>query len=444
MLSIYISLMGYKEMMNKKSLIIALIGLLLPLLSFAQIDTFNLILTEHSKELKNKIDQSIFEKNFIDSILNFNREFILKCENVFFFEYLLRLDKIELNRSIDKNYSVFTQGCKCGNNYIVNKGIQTKNLNRYSNNRTSLMFAVESQDLGIINLLASNLNNINAIDDQGESCLLKSVENNDNVDILRILDKYKIDFKYKNINKWNYSAIELAFYHRHFKVTDYLLERHILDKDTLFLKNSDLMNIAISNLDISYVKKLLPFYAISKVDSNFFNVLVLSLEGYSYCSKFREQHNSIDTTCVLYSSKDLDIELLKILIHNGLNINELNKSKQNILFLCKNIEPIVKFLVLQKININQLDSNNKTVLEYYIDEIIEPKTFNLNGLNISDKEQNRNYNKELKLLDFYIRNGAIVGREKRNGWYYIYEKALEKKNKYLSSWLLKKYKNKIR
>ena len=438
-------------MINKKYIIkIILLFLLSISIAFIsngqEIDTLNMPpLSDYDKGLKVKVDALINEENFIEKTLQTNKEKLEKCEYIFLIEYLLRLGRLNLDTELSENYNIFNHGCNCGNTYIVNKGI-TKGLHRLKNFKqgiTPLMYAVKSQNVSVINLLLADLSDINATNEDGENCLLISVENNDNVDIVKLLEKHNINLAYKNKARWNYSAVEMALYSHHYKVTDYLLDKYILNKDTIFLRNSDLLNTALANLDTHYIRKLLPFYNINRKDAHQFEVIAELPEGYSMCSKFREEHNPMEG-CALASTKDLDIEALKILIEYGYDINQVDSNNQNILFFSKNIEPVVKFLVSKNININQVDKKNKTALEYYIDEIVSPPTFDFNGHDTPTKEQDRDYKKELQLLAFYIENGAIINKIDKNGWHYIYNQAGINENSLLLKYLSKKYKRLIK
>ena len=253
---------------NKYIIKVALSFLLSASIAFTsigqEIDTLNMPpLSDYDKGLKAKVDVLINEKDFVQKTLN-NKEQLEKCEYIFLVEYLLRLGKLDINTELSENYNVFNHGCNCANTYIVNKGI-TKGLHRqkrFKQGITPLMYAVKSQNISVINLFLADSSDINATNEDGENCLLISVENNDNVDIVKLLEKHSINLAYKNKARWNYSAVEMALYSHHYKVTDYLLDKYILNKDTTFLRNSDLLNTALANLDTHYIRKLLPFYNI--------------------------------------------------------------------------------------------------------------------------------------------------------------------------------------
>ena len=124
-------------------------------------------------------------------------------------------------------------------------------------------------------------------------------------------------------------------------------------------------------------------------------------------------------------------------------MNTVDSIGQNILIKCKNIAPVVNSLIRHKINLNQTDIYGKTALQYFIDEIITPPTININGQELPTKDLNRDYKEEIKLLKSYVENGAFVGKERKNGWHYIYEQAQLKNNIKLTKYLEKYYKSEI-
>jgi hypothetical protein len=78
------------------------------------------------------------------------------------------------------------------------------------------------------------------------------------------------------------------------------------------------------------------------------------------------------------------------------------------------------------------------VLKYYIDEIITPPRYEFG---IALKEKDRDFTPELEFLKLLTEHGAVIGKEKRNGWTYLYEQAKAKNNVRLMKCLTEKYEN---
>lgn len=137
----------------------------------------------------------------------------------------------------------------------------------------------------------------------------------------------------------------------------------------------------------------------------------------------------------------LDIKIFKLLIENGLDLNVKFDKGRSILFQVYEDKPLVKFLCDKVENLNSLDTNNQTFLQFYIESCVTPPTMLLNGHEVYIYDLDRDYTKEFDVIDFLISKGAIINDKaiNGNGWVYLLTHASGKKNEFIIKQFFEKY-----
>lgn len=245
------------------------------------------------------------------------------------------------------------------------------------------------------------------------------------------------DYKIKDTK--NISPFETAFYMDNIKSFQFLLNYILEKKDTAFIKQSLLITMSITTGDTAQLRKYLPLCepVIDKQKNlEYTKTLWEFAEFYTLVNKYRKASDY--DTIPLYNTKDLDIGIAKVLIDHGYDLTVPFEAGQNILFKCREIPALSRFFIAKGIDLNHLDDKGKTFLQYYIDELVVPPIFTLDGL-VDYKVKNRDYTAELETLKFYIDSGATVGPDKVNGWEYLKQVLEQKKNPYLKRDLQKNF-----
>lgn len=137
----------------------------------------------------------------------------------------------------------------------------------------------------------------------------------------------------------------------------------------------------------------------------------------------------------------LDIKIFKLLIENGMDLNVKFEKGRSILFEVHENKPLVKFLCDKLEDLNLVDSNSQTFLQFYIESCVIPPTMMLNGHEVNIYDLDRDYSKEFDAINFLISKGAITNDKTTNGngLAYLLIYALNKKNKFIITQFFKKY-----
>jgi ankyrin repeat protein len=436
-------------MENKTVRIITALFVLLPFMVKGQSDTTFLDrLSDNEKSVKKNIDSFFQQGGSLSEVLSLNQSQALDCKNIFVFEYLVRLGKLPFDYKIDSNFTTFTLGCKCGNVFLIGKGLDSNiSLNeKYQDGMTALMYAIESGKADAVEKIVQKKPDVNIFNDVGLNALHLTSKLNDDVQIVKILLSIGADQRirgklYKNTD--SLSAIEIACLSGNKLVYNFLYSN--IKDDVGFLSNTRLINFAIGGFDTLNLKTFLNSFGKKTTEANcdYLNSACHFSQGYSIDNKYR-QKVVIDQSSPLYNTKDLDIDLFKILKRYGYDLTGKDSLGQNPLIKCFKIYPVIKFFVSEKVDVNCIDNLGKTALEYFIDDLIEPEKFNLNGAILCSKDDNRNYKDEMETFQFYDKQGAFVGKGKKNGWVYLYEKAVSHNNSYLLKHLKKHHKRALK
>jgi Ankyrin repeats (3 copies) len=422
--------------LNNAYLILHLFFSLTPDFILGQVDTlFSTPLSQHEIELKNNWDKHLTVGGNWRDILE-NKKYALDCKNIFIFEYLVRLGIVDINEDIDDYTNTFAQGCKCGNTYLVVKGLQNKiDINRqYKNGNTALMYSMQNGNASNSILLLAQGPDLTVVNSNGDNLLTIASKNIADTSLIKYLLLNGCDYKQRN--GWGLNALEMAYYYGDETVFKFLLDDHLIRCDSTYWQSSKLLDAGIGCGDTMLIKRLLPLFDPNKIlikNASYLWAAASFVDFYYYSNKYR--FNPIDSTR-LYNTVDLDVSVFKILSEYGYNLNLTDSLGQNVLFKCRNVGPVVKFLLGKKISVNQVDIYGYTVLKYFIEDIINPPRYEFG---ITLKKSTRDYIPELELLRLYVEHGAVIGKEGLNGWGYIYQQAKEKNNLDLLKCLNEKY-----
>jgi len=413
--------------------------------AFCQPDTVDLAKSVNYNDLviKGNWDWHLSQGGAWTDLLK-NRDYALDCKHVFLFEYFIRLGIANINTELDSNYTIFAHGCNCGNEYLVHKGLEDGiDINmKYKSGMTALQYAIQSNNSKNIYYILHLNPNINNINYYGESELILVSKTLDDIGIVKKLLTLGADYSIKN--NWSVSALEESYYAGN-KVLFYYLYDYILEKkDTCFIRKSNIIPMSIISGDTLLLKKSLPICEPNidvKKNEKFVKVFEEFIRFYNLYNKYRD---SMDRdTISLFNTIDLDIRIAEILLNYGYDLNIQDSIGQNILFKCREIPELSRFLISKNIDLNIVDNNGKTFLQYYIDELITPPVFTLNGL-VDYKVKNRDYSEELETLSFYINSGAKVGKGHLNGWKYLSGVLKSHPNPYLLKYLEEGYSDYIK
>lgn len=419
----------------KKNCIVSII-VLFHFVAVGQIDTTGFVLsdlTQYELELKQNWDLFLAQGGDWSELLQ-NKQYSLDCKRIFIFEYLVRLGIVDTNTEIGDMDTFFSHGCRCGNSYLVEKGLSLGvDINRpYREGMTALMLCVQSKNLHNMYMVLNNKPDLHLINSYGDNILCLSAQYLSDTSIINFFLENNVEIRQRN--NLGYNALEIAYFWNDDKIFNFILSYCLNKCKSDFWNTSRLVEMAIISGDTLLLREMLPICVSKSKNEDYLTLAWKFAQYYNLLNKYRDP--SPDTTSRLYNTQDLDIGVFSALLDCGYNINTLDSLNQNVLFKCKDILPVAKYLVKNNININQVDIFGKTTLQYFIDEIIDPPRFEF-GLVL--KKLDRDYTEELEFLRFYIENGAVVGKDNKNGWHYIYDCAKQKGNTFLLKYLDEKY-----
>jgi ankyrin repeat protein len=406
---------------------------------FGQVDTlFPNALSWREADIKHYWDTHLADGGDWRVVFD-NKKYVLDCKNIFIFEYLARLEVISPNTEIDTNYTLFAHGCKCGNRWVVERGLKKGvNIDRqYQDGSTALILALQSSDEQNVNAILAHSPDISIVNKRRRNALMYAAEKIRDTLIIGALLSKNADCRLKN--DWDRNALEEAYYNNNYIVSNFLLKHHLQHYNSEFWHNSRMLEASIHSGDTTLMKIFLPIMDPNRILEK--NRIYLKdaeefTDLYYYLNKYRLDSDETSDTTDLYSTVDLDVAVFKVLSDCGYDLNLTDSLDRNVLFGCRNVEPVIRFLLNKGVPVNQVDRYGYTVLQYFIDEIVTPPRYEF-GITLKDKD--RDYTPELEFLKLFAEHGALVGKERLNGWAYLYNKAKEKNNIYLLKCLTEHY-----
>jgi len=410
----------------------------------AQIDTSGFsrrVFSEHEKAIINHCNATINKK--IGWRSAYSNKYLLDSAQIFLLEYLVRTGKSSISDSIEGNYSIFANGCRFGSKYLVTRGLyEGIDLNKKygADNSTALMLAIKSNNKSLCDLILKKSTKINNINANGENEILLSVQYLKDTQLIAYLLAFNADLNQRN--NWGLNVLEQAYYYSDPGIFHFLLHYCRKFGEPSFWAKSKLPEMAVVGGDTAIFNETIPLCDPDRLSENSFNYLDAAADFaslYYYSNIYRAGFYG-DTSAASFKTKNMDINIFNTIIKNGYDINSTDSLNRNILFKCRGLDQVTTYLINQGININQIDSSGATVLKCYIDDIISPPVYEF-GIT---KNSDRDYTSELEMVKFYIDHGANLGKNKGNGWTYLYRIAIQKNNVYLLKYLEGKYRSFIK
>ena len=423
----------------------SLIFFLFPLLLPAQTDTTALTngtrpLSAHERSIKSDLDVGLRKGADWRGLLK-TVSYGSDCPDVFQYEYLVRLGLASAATPLEGDMNFFTKGCECGNRYLVRKGIEEGidlDIPYGQFRETPLILAIFSGNVENANLLLERTRNINALTHNQRNALDMAAQYMDDTLFVKKLLEHGADAKM--LPYWNTTPLERAYCYNK-NVFNYLYRYYMAVEDTTFWRHSRLAETCIANGDTTDAKRYLPICTPWVTPEK--NLIYLDAAAefavlYSLLNSERTPYG--DTSLPIYYTKDLDIAMFRFLRRCGYDLNITDSLGRNILYKCRDLPFVVRALIEEGTDPNQLDVDGRTVLDYYVREIIKPRVYDF-GIT---KEQDRDYRPELDLLAYYTEHGAHLGNQTEAPWCLLHRLAVQQDNRFLLKYLKKYYKGYIK
>ncbi len=236
---------------------------------------------------------------------------------------------------------------------IIDKGIDINQ--KDEKGRTFLFTLVDKRKIQSIKLLVENNVDLFSEDMYGKNVLDEAISKQDGVMIRFLIDN---GFDINHQNSSNRSALQDVALEGDFKIFEIL---------ATYSPNFDLKD--------SYGKTVL-FDAINGENPKILREVVNNIEDINICN----EHNQ---TALFLAVLKEDINLAHMLVMYGVSLNHIDKNGQNVLFnaILKGDEHLefIKLLIKRDININQIDNEDKTILDEIL-HILELQRINKNNL----------------------------------------------------------------
>ena len=133
-----------------------------------------------------------------------------------------------------------------------------------------------------------------------------------------------------------------------------------------------------------------------------------------------------------------DVKIINILINNGMRLDKIFENNRSILFNIYNNHILLKYLCDKVYDLNQIDNERNTFLQFYINQAITPPKMTFNNKSVYIFDKNRDYSKELEVIEYLIFKGAKVNESYENGWVYLILNAIKFENEYILKFTLRK------
>lgn len=281
---------------------------------------------------------NINNKNFKNDGVDLN-EYIVNNESHMLIEHFInkgnvntrtKSNELLLNIAINKNDidTVIT---------LLQKGADVNAIDDKGN--TALKYAIEKDDTNIINLLLEEDVNINKIDSDENSVLMLAIKKS-NIELIEycINNNHPLDI----VNKDHYSALHYAIIYNRVDELNLLISKGVNKSIKDINGNTPLHHAVLSN-DLEIVKCVVDDENINMQNNEKETALIMSiLKGYDDITKFLLSNNTtvnlVDNkgnTClhyILYNG-DINVNIVKILIYRGIDINQKNNENKSSLDL---------------------------------------------------------------------------------------------------------------
>lgn len=346
-------------------------------------------------------------------------------------DYIKNGGDISITNSYDQNILIYSidNGCDINiSKYLINLGFDLNYLDKY--NKSALVYAINNNNIEIIELLVKSGSKINYNDRNGngifDHIFNRELNANDEKTIRRLIElgmdinyideskksalytailyknvnlvKFLIKNGYNLYNKYIYNSITPIIYYKYDDIIKNILDILLTSGLDINMKNGDdtILSHLIYDHNIDLIKILIKN---EKLDIN------MTIGKYSYLD-------------IAYDNSHYDI--LELLLTNFSNI--LRKYKDNIFLksVKDNNLPILKMIIKYNININKLDEltqdnalNISTFNDNYeISEILILKNISINNINTFNITPLYNviYNNNYKLCELLVKSDADINQ----------------------------------
>ncbi len=315
--------------------------------------------------------------------------------------------------------------CLCGNLKLVQKlsnkdKVDLNILNK--NGTTPLMFALFNGNEKVIRYLLNKKVLLGKKNNFSEDEIQFLIEGkSDNIELLNLIlsDKTlpKMDNEY-----FTELLISSIINHKN-NFYDYLLT--LYDKSKISSPNDigRFISTAIASGNLFVAEKILSNYSQEQIsfDEPLINQVCIKANFYNLFTRIHNEDK-------IQKDDSLDVKLLNLVLQSTkINLDEVLIEGEDILFNVKDNHPVIKFIIAKKKFINNLNIENKTFLQYFIDKIIISDLINFNNKLYSVKELDRDYREDFNMVKYLIEHNATVNKEYKNGWIYLILESLTNK-----------------
>ena len=305
----------------------------------------------------------------------------------------------EINATDNNGETELMLAVKSQNLELVNKLIKVGADIGIGNNKgeTCLMIAVKNNNSQIADVLINNATDVNAQNNDGETALILAVKNQ-KLELVNKLVKAGADTNLRN--KEGETSLELA------------AEKNNLSLMKILIDSGAKVNITNSNMEIAFLllnipsvsnflnsygqltedKKMKEKLFIKSIKNQNLKVIKLMAERKVVC--INQIFFGYDKENALHIAIEKNMEMVKILVENGININKKDRHGWSPFLRAvggENFE-IVKYLVDNGADVNDSDSYRRSALMYAC--------------------SGRNF----EIIKYLVENGANVNHRMRMGW----------------------------
>lgn len=359
------------------------------------------------------------------------------CDTLF--TKIFKIENLKNTDLLQKKYkndlSIFEYACLCGHTSIVKYGLQNDiHINiRLIDSQTPLILASNKNNTDLINYLIKNGADINAKDDKKETALFKIAKNPiGKVELVKLILQHGAEINLQN-DFFNFPPIEEAILSGNFPVFNFLYEEHKKQEDEI-IKDENLLLSAFASGKLKVAELLIPYHDLHGKKNDLGRKLLEYAIDYAVLFEVSKKYKYENVDGL---PSDYHLELINLLLKSGVNINHKYQSNRNLLYNCRKYKNVVSFLIHNGIVFNHIDKKSFTVLQYLINDLIHPQTFNIAGIEVPIRDFD-DFEGELAWIEELIAMGFTVNTKNRDPWNYILLEAIKNNRIKLTEALLKK------
>ena len=378
---------------------------------------------------KTTLEKAIKENNFkkVEKLLTKHHSLKEQFRGCSDLPTLFSLRKANITKNNTKLYlrTMFEIACDCNDTALIknliNLDSQIVNETIEKLGVTPLMIASEKGTYTIVKLLINNGANVNTLDEEGKNALFYAVKNTD----IRI-----VQYLIKEGASVSQRASDLLAIHHAFRSDLSLVQTvsYLIKKQKLTLRDLDnLMKIAAAFGDIEVMSFLIKNNLISDIN----HPLPTGKTAMHYAGEFiNRSSNSNDAN----SKKDV----LKFLIINKANINLVDNFGFNILYYCRYDIELLQVLLENGADFNLKILRRGTLIQILIDEMINPPISIPYHKRKKFKSNKKYSSKQIEVINWLLNKEDIIVRGAFSSdpiEYMLYQLILNKNSNLLNYWL---------